>query len=214
MFRVPTLCLRRFGSFTQHSGVTFGSEFFRVKWYGKGLIKKAVASVRVWRKRISIERERGARLERVEKDQSEKVEATDVIRCAPTSRVLQLNLQRGAISIRRWFDFIEFKTTAYRALSNPQSGNEKSSYESASWPLWSSRFPSFVFSPSLSILSLTPSLLVPLNPQPLLSLVRILPIGEIPLRTLRPSRLRENFIRQHDPLHRWDRSFRFSFRRK
>lgn len=42
--------------------------------------------------------------------------------------LFQLNLLRGAISIPYWFDFLEFKTAAYRALSDPQSGNGKSSY--------------------------------------------------------------------------------------
>lgn len=41
-----------------------------------------------------------------------------------------------------WFDFLEFKTAAYRALSDPQSGNGKSSYGCTSWPLWSCRFSS------------------------------------------------------------------------
>lgn len=33
-----TLCLRRFDSFPDHSSATFGSGFFRVKLYDKGLI--------------------------------------------------------------------------------------------------------------------------------------------------------------------------------
>ena len=31
-------CLHRFDSFPDYSGATFGPGFFRVKWYGKGLI--------------------------------------------------------------------------------------------------------------------------------------------------------------------------------